>query len=149
MKAKASLLPVIFIVILLTLLSCKSNEDIQPKELITITEFTQYEGLGRNPDKIRVHYEDAYEGDFEIIDSEENDKLITILFDRTTFKLLEKGAYAGNNGKMWLVYGNKEVCIPLFHITDTKTKGRYAWTTSELLSAVYDYGMERGLLTEK
>ena len=63
-----------------TLVSC------EPKETMTITEFTQYRDLSRSPDKIKVHYEDDVIGDFEITERAVIDEIITILFDRTVFR---------------------------------------------------------------
>lgn len=126
-----------------TLVSC------EPKETMTITEFTQYRDLSRSPDKIKVHYEDDVIGDFEITERAVIDEIITILFDRTVFRIAEGGPSAGNNGRMWLVYGEKEVRINLYVIIDSRTKARYLKDSSELLLALRDYGMEKGLLVER
>ena len=112
-----------------------------------ITDFEQYKELQKDPVSITVEYDDAYVGTYEILDQEQIDQAMEILFERTSFVKGDSLAAGGNSSLILKYEDGSEVRISLYRIRENDEC--YYYTSSELLDLVYKIGMDNNELTEK
>ena len=128
--------------------ACGNNEsENEERKTMKIKDFEQYQELQKDPVGIIVEYDDAYVGTYEILDQEQIDQAMEILFERTSFVKGDSLAAGGNSSLILKYEDGSEVRISLYRIKENDEC--YYYTSSELLDLVYKIGMDNNELTEK